>query len=179
MARHRWASLSARPSGAHGHLDADDAVPQRTALSHAFGALAAALVRHGPLPSKAAERSDRFTMAILAIEVCWVRSRSPAVSSPSAKLQELLPEFDQSRLPYQNQLGDQRRAVVPSASCCALEWLDARPDILVLSSCRWCSACLPGDAHRRRRHADGDFAASIPTPACRPASMGSCSTTTC
>ena len=66
------------------------AVPQRTALSHAFGALAAALVgtaeyhlHHGHL--------DRFTMGALALEVLLGFLTFSASLMAFGKLQELLP----------------------------------------------------------------------------------------
>ncbi|MBI4911635.1 MAG: NAD(P)(+) transhydrogenase (Re/Si-specific) subunit beta [Acidobacteria bacterium] len=68
------------------------AVPQRTALSHAFGALAAALVgtaefflhAHGPL--------DRFTTGALALEVILGFLTFTASLMAFGKLQEILPQ---------------------------------------------------------------------------------------
>ena len=66
------------------------AVPQRTALSHAFGALAAALVGtaeyylHAP-------RIDRFTMGALALEVLLGFLTFTASLMAFGKLQEILP----------------------------------------------------------------------------------------
>ena len=45
------------------------AMPQRIALSHAFGALAAALVGHRRVLPAADTRSTRLTMAVLGFEV--------------------------------------------------------------------------------------------------------------
>lgn len=66
------------------------AVPQRTALSHAFGALAAALVgtahfyQHAPITSK-------FEMAALAMEVILGSLTVTASLMAAGKLQEILP----------------------------------------------------------------------------------------
>ncbi len=66
------------------------AVPQRTALSHAFGALAAALVGTAEYYLRAHELS-RFTMAALALEVVLGFLTFTASLMAFGKLQELLP----------------------------------------------------------------------------------------
>ncbi|HVN31510.1 MAG TPA: NAD(P)(+) transhydrogenase (Re/Si-specific) subunit beta [Thermoanaerobaculaceae bacterium] len=66
------------------------AVPQRTALSHAFGALAAALVGTAEYYLRA-PRIDRFTMAALALEVLLGFLTFTASLMAFGKLQEILP----------------------------------------------------------------------------------------
>jgi NAD(P) transhydrogenase subunit beta len=66
------------------------AVPQRTALSHAFGALAAALVGTAEYYLRA-PRIDRFTMGALALEVLLGFLTFTASLMAFGKLQEILP----------------------------------------------------------------------------------------
>ena len=66
------------------------AVPQRTALSHAFGALAAALVGTAEFYLQA-PRIDRFTMGALALEVLLGFLTFTASLMAFGKLQEILP----------------------------------------------------------------------------------------
>jgi NAD(P) transhydrogenase subunit beta len=66
------------------------AVPQRTALSHAFGALAAALVGTGEYYLRA-PRAGTFTMTALAIEVVLGSLTFTGSLMAFGKLQELLP----------------------------------------------------------------------------------------
>jgi NAD(P) transhydrogenase subunit beta len=78
------------------------AVPQRTALSHAFGALAAALVGTAHYYTLYAESSiDRFTMAILAVEVLLGSLTFTGSLVAFGKLQELIPSSVKG-LPNQN-----------------------------------------------------------------------------
>ncbi len=65
------------------------AVPQRTALSHAFGALAAALV--GTAHYYEAASIDHFTMGVLALEVLLGSLTFTGSLVAFGKLQELLP----------------------------------------------------------------------------------------
>ncbi len=67
------------------------AVPQRTALSHAFGALAAALVG-GAEYSLRYRNVDRFTMFALVIEVLLGSLTFSASLMAFGKLQEILPQ---------------------------------------------------------------------------------------
>jgi NAD(P) transhydrogenase subunit beta len=67
------------------------AVPQRTALSHAFGALAAALVG-GAEYSLRYSNVDRFTMFALVIEVLLGSLTFSASLMAFGKLQEILPQ---------------------------------------------------------------------------------------
>jgi NAD(P) transhydrogenase subunit beta len=67
------------------------AVPQRTALSHAFGALAAALVG-GAEYSLRYRHVDRFTMFALVIEVLLGSLTFSASLMAFGKLQEILPQ---------------------------------------------------------------------------------------
>jgi len=66
------------------------AVPQRTALSHAFGALAAALVGTAEYYLRA-PRIDRFTMGALSLEVLLGYLTFTASLMAFGKLQEILP----------------------------------------------------------------------------------------
>jgi len=69
------------------------AVPQRTALSHAFGALAAALVGTAEYFLRAGgAEMDRFTMGALAIEVILGFLTFTASLMAFGKLQEILPQ---------------------------------------------------------------------------------------
>jgi NAD(P) transhydrogenase subunit beta len=65
------------------------AVPQRTALSHAFGALAAALV--GTAHYYETQNIDHFTMGVLAIEVLLGSLTFTGSMVAFSKLQELIP----------------------------------------------------------------------------------------
>ncbi len=70
-----------------------NAVPQRTALSHAFGALAAALVGTAEYFLRAGTPElDRFTMGALAIEVILGFLTFTASLMAFGKLQEILPQ---------------------------------------------------------------------------------------
>jgi proton-translocating NAD(P)+ transhydrogenase subunit beta len=103
------------------------AVPQRTALSHAFGALAAALIgtahyyRFGP------GELDHFTMAILAVEVFLGSLTFTGSLVAFGKLQELIPSSVKG-LPTQNLINF---AMLGAAALCAL-WLTVQPDHYVL-----------------------------------------------
>ncbi len=69
------------------------AVPQRTALSHAFGALAAALVGTAEYFLRAGHQAmDRFTMAALTLEVILGFLTFTASLMATGKLQEILPQ---------------------------------------------------------------------------------------
>lgn len=69
------------------------AVPQRTALSHAFGALAAALVGTAEYFLRAGHQDmDRFTMGALALEVILGFLTFTASLMAFGKLQEVLPQ---------------------------------------------------------------------------------------
>ena len=77
------------------------AVPQRTALSHAFGALAAALVGIAHYYEPHGGTIDHFTMAILAIEVLLGSLTFTGSLVAFGKLQELIPSSIKG-LPHQN-----------------------------------------------------------------------------
>ena len=77
------------------------AVPQRTALSHAFGALAAALVGIAHYYEPHAESIDRFTMGILALEVLLGTLTFTGSLVAFGKLQDLIPSSIKG-LPQQN-----------------------------------------------------------------------------
>ena len=67
------------------------AVPQRTALSHAFGALAAALVGAAHFYETPTSEMDRFSTAVLAIEVLLGTLTFTGSLVAFGKLQELIP----------------------------------------------------------------------------------------
>lgn len=97
------------------------AVPQRTALSHAFGALAAALVGiahyyepHGGI--------DRFTMAVLALEVLLGTLTFTGSLVAFGKLQDLIPSSIKG-LPQQNIINF---AILGAAILCGI-WLVFNP----------------------------------------------------
>ena len=77
------------------------AVPQRTALSHAFGALAAALVGIAHYYEPHGGTIDRFTMGILALEVLLGSLTFTGSLVAFGKLQELIPSSIKG-LPHQN-----------------------------------------------------------------------------
>ena len=78
------------------------AVPQRTALSHAFGALAAALVGTAHYYEFfGTAKLDQFTMAILAVEVLLGTLTFTGSLVAFGKLQELIPSSIKG-LPHQN-----------------------------------------------------------------------------
>ena len=77
------------------------AVPQRTALSHAFGALAAALVGMAHYYEPHGGTIDRFTMGVLAIEVLLGSLTFTGSLVAFGKLQELIPSSIKG-LPHQN-----------------------------------------------------------------------------
>ena len=77
------------------------AVPQRTALSHAFGALAAALVGTAHYYEPHGGTIDRFTMGVLAIEVLLGGLTFTGSLVAFGKLQELIPSSIKG-LPHQN-----------------------------------------------------------------------------
>jgi proton-translocating NAD(P)+ transhydrogenase subunit beta len=67
------------------------AVPQRTALSHAFGALCITLVGSAEFYLRSADLS-RFTMAVLSLEVILGSLTCPGSLMAAGKLQDLLPQ---------------------------------------------------------------------------------------
>jgi NAD(P) transhydrogenase subunit beta len=77
------------------------AVPQRTALSHAFGALAAALVGIAHYYEPHGATIDRFTMGVLALEVLLGSLTFTGSLVAFGKLQELIPSSIKG-LPQQN-----------------------------------------------------------------------------
>jgi NAD(P) transhydrogenase subunit beta len=104
------------------------AVPQRTALSHAFGALAAALIgtaHYYFLLDKG--EIDHFTMAILAIEVLLGSLTFTGSLVAFAKLQELIPSSIKG-LPNQNVINF---SLLGAALLCAL-WLAISPGSYLL-----------------------------------------------
>ena len=98
------------------------AVPQRTALSHAFGALAAALVGTAEYYLRT-PRIDRFTMGALALEVLLGFLTFTASLMAFGKLQELLPTRP---ITYRNQNVVNLSLIVLAVS--AGVYLVARPE---------------------------------------------------
>jgi NAD(P) transhydrogenase subunit beta len=98
------------------------AVPQRTALSHAFGALAAALVGTAEFYLRA-PRIDRFTMGALAVEVLLGFLTFTASLMAFGKLQEILPARP---ITYRNQ--NVVNLSILGAAAGAGAYLVARPD---------------------------------------------------
>jgi H+-translocating NAD(P) transhydrogenase subunit beta len=101
------------------------AVPQRTALSHAFGALAAALIgtaHYYRLLNEVGGEIDHFTMAILAVEVLLGSLTFTGSLVAFGKLQELIPSSVKG-LPNQNMINF---SLLGAAVLCAL-WLAIYP----------------------------------------------------
>jgi NAD(P) transhydrogenase subunit beta len=106
------------------------AVPQRTALSHAFGALAAALIgtaHYYYLLDKHNGDIDHFTMAILAAEVLLGSLTFTGSLVAFGKLQELIPSSIKG-LPNQNIINF---SLLGAALLCAL-WLAVSPGSYLL-----------------------------------------------
>jgi NAD(P) transhydrogenase subunit beta len=98
------------------------AVPQRTALSHAFGALAAALVGIAHYYEPHGSSIDRFTMGVLGIEVLLGCLTFTGSLVAFGKLQELIPSSIKG-LPQQNLINF---ALLGAAILCCL-WLLFNP----------------------------------------------------
>jgi H+-translocating NAD(P) transhydrogenase subunit beta len=106
------------------------AVPQRTALSHAFGALAAALIgtaHYYRLLNEGLIQEDHFTMAILALEVLLGSLTFTGSLVAFGKLQELIPSTVKG-LPNQNIINF---SLLGAAVLCAI-WLAVNPGHYVL-----------------------------------------------
>src|SRR4051812_13311005 len=99
------------------------AVPQRTALSHAFGALAAALVGTAHYYEPHGGTLDHVTMAILAVEVFLGSLTFTGSLVAFGKLQELIPSSVKG-LPNQNAINFSLLGV---AALCAV-WLTFHPE---------------------------------------------------
>ena len=134
------------------------AVPQRTALSHAFGALCVTLVGTAEYYLPAPD-VPRFMMAVLALEVILGSLTFTGSLMAAGKLQEILP---QRPITYKGQ--NLVNLVAPR------RWPSCWPSYLVFDPGQ--TVALPADRrdpaglrraddhpHRRRRHADGDLAA--------------------
>jgi NAD(P) transhydrogenase subunit beta len=98
------------------------AVPQRTALSHAFGALAAALVGIAHYYEPHGITIDRFTMGVLALEVLLGSLTFTGSLVAFGKLQELIPSSIKG-LPNQNIINF---ALLGAALLCCI-WLIFNP----------------------------------------------------
>jgi NAD(P) transhydrogenase subunit beta len=98
------------------------AVPQRTALSHAFGALAAALVGIAHYYEPHGGTIDRFTMGVLALEVLLGSLTFTGSLVAFGKLQELIPSSIKG-LPGQNAINF---TILGAALLCGV-WLIFNP----------------------------------------------------
>jgi NAD(P) transhydrogenase subunit beta len=98
------------------------AVPQRTALSHAFGALAAALVGIAHYYEPHGATIDPFTMGVLALEVLLGSLTFTGSLVAFGKLQDLIPSSIKG-LPNQNAINF---SLLGAAVLCAL-WLIVNP----------------------------------------------------
>jgi NAD(P) transhydrogenase subunit beta len=98
------------------------AVPQRTALSHAFGALAAALVGIAHYYEPHGGTMDRFTMGVLGVEVLLGSLTFTGSLVAFGKLQELIPSSIKG-LPNQNIINF---SMLAAAILCCL-WLVFNP----------------------------------------------------
>jgi NAD(P) transhydrogenase subunit beta len=98
------------------------AVPQRTALSHAFGALAAALVGIAHYYEPHGTTIDRFTMGVLALEVLLGTLTFTGSLVAFGKLQELIPSSIKG-LPQQNAINF---SILGAALLCGI-WLVFNP----------------------------------------------------
>jgi NAD(P) transhydrogenase subunit beta len=98
------------------------AVPQRTALSHAFGALAAALVGIAHYYEPHGITIDRFTMGVLALEVLLGSLTFTGSLVAFSKLQELIPSSIKG-VPNQNYINF---ALLGAALLCGV-WLLFNP----------------------------------------------------
>ncbi|MCI0332565.1 MAG: NAD(P)(+) transhydrogenase (Re/Si-specific) subunit beta [Planctomycetes bacterium] len=103
------------------------AVPQRTALSHAFGALAAALVGIAHYYEPHGATIDRFTMGILAFEVLLGSLTFTGSLVAFGKLQELIPSSIKG-LPNQNLIN----FLLLGAAALAALWLIVFPSHYVV-----------------------------------------------
>jgi NAD(P) transhydrogenase subunit beta len=103
------------------------AVPQRTALSHAFGALAAALVGIAHYFEPHGITIDRFTMGVLALEVLLGSLTFTGSLVAFGKLQELIPSSIKG-LPNQNILNF---VLLGAALLCGV-WLIFNPNHYVV-----------------------------------------------
>ena len=137
------------------------AVPQRTALSHAFGGLAAGLVgtakymiwfQHGEL--------TQFRTAAIALEIILGYLTFTGSLMAAGKLQEIVPTRP---ITYPNQnvinLGLLAIAIGAGVYLTIDPYLPWAFGLIILLSLAVRRAAHPAD--RRRRHADGDLAAEL------------------
>ncbi len=153
------------------------AVPQRTALSHAFGALCVTLVGTAEFYLRTPDIS-RFMMAVLSMEVILGSLTFTGSLMAAGKLQEVLP---QRPLTYKGQnlvnfllladrgcAGRLSRAASGSEATLSLH----APD-------RACVRCAAGHSDRRRRHAHRHLALECAMPDCLRPRWALCLTTSC
>ena len=136
------------------------AVPQRTALSHAFGALCVTLVGTAEFYLQAPD-VPRFTMAVLSLEVILGSLTFTGSLMAAGKLQEILPQrpitYKGQNLVNLSLLGRRRRhRRLPGPASRRRRWLF--PLMIVIAA-----GLRRADDHpdRRRRHADGHLAAQL------------------
>ena len=154
------------------------AVPQRTALSHAFGALCVTLVGTAEYYLRAPARAQVHDV-VLSMEVILGSLTFTGSLMAAGKLQEILP---QRPITYKGQnfvnLGD--AGASPSGVAVTLV---LHPDHTYLFPVMVGDpAALRRDddhSHRRRGHADGDLAAEFLRRTFRRAPWASCSTASC
>ena len=137
------------------------AVPQRTALSHAFGGLAAGLVGTAKYYLWAQQgQLTRFRMGAIAVEVILGFMTLTGSLIAAGKLQEVLPTRP---ITYRNQNLINFTLLGVAILIAILLIIDpARPD--PVSGAARAGADVrraAGAADRRRRHADGDFAVEL------------------
>ena len=153
------------------------AMPQRIALSHAFGGLAAALVgtAHYYLQSS---HLGKFDLAVLGVEIVLGFLVFTGSLMASGKLHELLP---------------QRPILYPGQNNINFSILGVAAVLVVVlvfnPNAYWIVPLLGGAGAGLRRAADHpdrraptcrrSSPCSTPTPACRPRRWASCSTTSC
>ena len=153
------------------------AVPQRTALSHAFGALCVTLVGSAEFYLRTPDIS-RFMMAVLSIEVILGGLTVTGSLMAAGKLQEILP---QRPLTYKGQnlvnfllLGV--AVVIAVTLVLHPEIAELFPFMILIALSVRRAADHPD---RRRGHADRHLAVEWLCRACRRRRWASCSTASC
>ena len=133
------------------------AVPQRTALSHAFGALAAALVGIAHYYEPHGGTIDRFTMGVLGLEVLLGCLTFTGSLVAFGKLQELIPSSIKGLAAAESH---QLRAARRGGPVLPVAHLQSRTlrRFPAADPARAGVRRRAGDADRRGRHADGDLA---------------------
>ena len=134
------------------------AVPQRTALSHAFGALCVTLVGTAEFYLRA-PNVPKFMMSVLSMEVILGSLTFTGSLMAAGKLQEILP---QRPITYKGQNIVNLGMLAVSVGVAA--YLVMHPDRVSVSRNRHSSAAVrraDDYSHRRRGHAHRDFASEL------------------